>query len=208
MRTNCCHSKHYQSENQAIVCLNQNCSNYLGQTDSFSYRSFNRFTGALLFVFILCFCENDYSSVNHDREAIAAKSYLNHKRNVLCNAETLKAEIKENGIICPEEVYAQIVIESGHMSSFLFKRANNLLGMRYPFRRPTTAIGIYLPEEDAIIRGTKEELKNTLKRINMLFLILGRIVLMIISYGRKDVLSLLTVTSAFLNNTTLRIIST
>ena len=83
-----------------------------------------------------------------------------------CTGENLKAAINANKIICPDEVYAQIMIESGHLNSFLFKRANNLLGMRFPCQRKTTAIGIYLPEEDTIIKGTQKELRKYAKKNN------------------------------------------
>jgi hypothetical protein len=40
-----------------------------------------------------------------------------------------------------------------------------MLGMRFPYRRSTTAIGLYLPEKDSIVYGSQKELlkyKNTL----------------------------------------------
>ena len=52
------------------------------------------------------------------------------------------------------------------MTSFLFKRANNMLGMRFPCQRKTTAIGIYLPGEDTIIKGTQAELRKYAKKNN------------------------------------------
>jgi uncharacterized FlgJ-related protein len=74
--------------------------------------------------------------------------------------ENLRLELDEQNILCPDEVFAQILIESGHLESYLSKKVNNLLGMRYPFRRQTTAIGIYLPDSDQIIIGTQKELKK------------------------------------------------
>ena len=76
------------------------------------------------------------------------------------NKDNLKRELDSNHIICQEQVFAQIMIESGHLNSYLVKRANNLLGMRYPFKRKTSAIGIFIPEENLIIKGTQEELKK------------------------------------------------
>jgi len=74
--------------------------------------------------------------------------------------ENLRRELDSNHIICQEQVFAQIMIESGHLNSYLAKRANNLLGMRFPFKRKTSAIGIFLPESNLVIKGTQEELKK------------------------------------------------
>jgi hypothetical protein len=67
-------------------------------------------------------------------------------------------ELKRLDVICAEQAYAQIRLESANLSSFLFKRTNNMLGMRYPYVRSTTAIGIYLPDKDSIVYGTQKEL--------------------------------------------------
>lgn len=69
-------------------------------------------------------------------------------------------------MVCPEEVYAQMMLESGNLSSFLTKHANNMLGMRYPFRRNTTAVGLYLPEKDTIVYGNAASLKKYGKQNN------------------------------------------
>jgi hypothetical protein len=82
------------------------------------------------------------------------------------SAESLHSEIQELKMVCPEEVYAQMMLESGNLSSFLTKRANNMLGMRYPFRRNTTAVGLYLPEKDTIVYGNTASLKKYGKQSN------------------------------------------
>ena len=79
------------------------------------------------------------------------------------NEDNLLSEIKSQGIICEKHVLAQAKIESLHLTSHLCRKANNLFGMRYPGRRQTTAIGVYLQGKDTIIYGSHEELKKYLK---------------------------------------------
>ncbi len=170
MKTRCCHSSHFRVgvENErwseettsTVICMNQSCRNYLGETEVFSRRLLNRFQTVLLLTFILCFWKNDYSSVRTD---YTVKKFSTGTQMIQCTNESLKAEIATNDIICPDQVYAQIVIESNHMSSGLFRKTNNLLGMRYPFRRESTASGIYLVEEDRIVKGTKKDLMKYAK---------------------------------------------
>ncbi len=166
MRTCCCHSKHYKTENQFSVCKNPDCTNYLAPTLLNGTKFIKRFTATLVIVFILCFCMSDYSSVANIESRTTPEYFHKQKFPLICTEENLKNEIQQNRIICPDEVYAQIIIESGHFNSFLFKRANNLLGMRFPCQRTTTAIGIYLPDEDTIIKGTQAELKKYAKKNN------------------------------------------
>jgi len=74
--------------------------------------------------------------------------------------ENLKRELNTQNVICAEQVYAQVHIESANMTSFLYQKTNNLVGMRYPFKRKTCAIGLFLPESDTIIYGTQKELRK------------------------------------------------
>lgn len=166
MRTCCCHSKHFKTENQISVCTNPDCANHLAPTLLTTSKYIKRLTAALILVFILCFCISDYSSVTNGEVRTTPEYFQKRSYVIPCTDENLKSEIQKQKIICPDEVYAQIQIESGHMSSFLFKRANNLLGMRFPCQRTTTAIGIYLPEEDTIIKGTQQELRKYAKKNN------------------------------------------
>jgi hypothetical protein len=146
--------------------MNPECLNHLAPTLLMSSKFIKRFTAALVLIFVLCFCINDYSSVTTSESRTSAEYFHKRRYTIACTDENLKSEIQLNKIICPDEVYAQIVIESGHMGSFLFKRANNLLGMRFPCQRATTAIGIYLPEEDTIIKGSQDELRKYAKKNN------------------------------------------
>jgi hypothetical protein len=166
MRTCCCHSKSFKTENQVSVCMNPDCINHLAPTLLITSKFIKRLTAALVIIFVLCFCINDYSSITNSESRTSAEYFHKRRYTIDCTDENLKSEIQLNKIICPDEVYAQIVIESGHMNSFLFKRANNLLGMRYPCQRSTTAIGMYLPEEDTIVKGTQEELRKYARKNN------------------------------------------
>lgn len=55
--------------------------------------------------------------------------------------QNLFDEIVEAGIKFPEIAFVQAIIESGNFRSGLFKRHNNLFGMRFPGKRETTSIG-------------------------------------------------------------------
>jgi flagellum-specific peptidoglycan hydrolase FlgJ len=57
------------------------------------------------------------------------------------NHHWLYSEIKDQGILYPDIVFAQGVLESGHFKSDLFRDNNNLFGMRQPKLRKTTATG-------------------------------------------------------------------
>jgi len=57
------------------------------------------------------------------------------------NDSLLYFKIKELGILYPDIVFAQAVLESAHFKSSIFKNNNNLFGMRLPKIRKTTAIG-------------------------------------------------------------------
>ena len=55
--------------------------------------------------------------------------------------EKLYEQIIKFGIKFPDIVFAQAMIESGELTSKLFKTANNMFGMRFPSVRETTAQG-------------------------------------------------------------------
>ena len=158
MKTSCCHSKKVQLEKEILVCMNQNCSNFMAPSMPYSARRWNSIFFAFFFIFLFMLSYNDYSYDNKSLDTVE----LRPKLIELCplNAENLRNELDANHIICPKQVYAQIMIESGHLNSFLCKRTNNLLGMRYPIKRTTTAIGIFLPASNLIIKGTQAELKK------------------------------------------------
>ena len=121
----------------------------------------------MLFLFIFCFIFrfNDYSSGFSSKNRQNKVISILFSRNLL-TPKSLKDEILKNQLVCPEASYAQIMLESGNLSSVLTKQINNLTGMRYPFKRTTTAIGIYLPEYGKIIRGNQKDLEKYSKLNN------------------------------------------
>ena len=159
MKTSCCHSKLLREEKDIVLCMNEDCDNFMRPTSvSLRSRTWNNIFAFFFFVFFFIITFNDYSINNSSVVDSVARNIMKNIRPL--NEETLRSELDSNHIICPEQVYAQILIESAHLQSYLAKRTNNLLGMRYPFRRKTTAIGIYLPESNLIIKGTREELRK------------------------------------------------
>jgi hypothetical protein len=160
MKSSCCHSNLHYRENHQSVCVNQNCKNYLGDIDFlYTPRTWNNIFAFFLFIFIFLFTFNDYS---FDKNPVknSADALLKLHQSKPLTEESLKEELKEQDVVCRDQVFAQIQIESGHMTSYLFQRTNNFLGMRFPFKRPTHACGIFLPESDTIIIGTQKELKK------------------------------------------------
>ena len=165
-KTKCCNSKHYTQTETSVVCTNEECAKYLTLTTLYKPNKAKRFlTAAWLFLFLVVFTSSDFSNVNSDVVNSFQKALLIPVRTPL-TAETLHSEIMELKMVCPAEVYAQMLLESGNLSSFLTKRANNMLGMRYPFRRTTTAVGLYLPEKDTIVYGSAAVLKKYSKQNN------------------------------------------
>lgn len=62
-------------------------------------------------------------------------------KDKLCTKENVYMEIKRSGIQHIDVVFAQIMLESSNLKSNLTKTNNNFLGMKFPNKRPTTAIG-------------------------------------------------------------------
>jgi len=62
-------------------------------------------------------------------------------KDKLCTKENVYMAIKKSGILHPDVVFAQIMLESANLKSKLTKTNNNFLGMRFPNKRQTTAIG-------------------------------------------------------------------
>lgn len=138
--------------------MNEECENFMLPTVSMAPLKIPSLIFA--FFFIICFFVsfNDFSYNGHVTASDLTRTSL---KNILpLNEENLRKELDSNHIICQEQVFAQIMIESGHLNSYLAKRANNLLGMRFPFKRKTTAVGIFLPESNLVIKGSQEELKK------------------------------------------------
>jgi hypothetical protein len=159
METRCCNSKKFYRYDGKIICNNNCCSNYLGTSKLQFGKSFKSiFSVSFLILFIL-FPPKSYNNslqLPRKEKVVASVAIVPPKPLTLENVE---AEIRADSILCPDQVFAQIKIESNRLNSYLLKKTNNMLGMRYPFKRPTTAIGIYIPSMDKIIIGKREDLR-------------------------------------------------
>ena len=62
--------------------------------------------------------------------------------NKKCNLENIKKEISYNKIKHGDIVLAQIMLETGNLTSPIFKENNNLFGMKEARTRPSTSIGV------------------------------------------------------------------
>ena len=161
MKTCCCHSKKVILEQNTYLCLNEACDLYLRPTKVRSSSSnWNNIFVFFLFSFILIFLNDDFSFTNKSTEKAISLSCLHTGNFKPLTRENLRAELDAKQVICADQAFAQILIESGNLKSYLSTHANNLLGMRFPFKRQTSAIGIYLPESDTIILGNQKDLKK------------------------------------------------
>lgn len=71
----------------------------------------------------------------------AIKLQKNQEEEIEISHENLYSTIVKSRIKFPEIVFVQAIIESGNFKSRLFKKHNNLFGMRFPRVRKTTATG-------------------------------------------------------------------
>jgi uncharacterized FlgJ-related protein len=163
MKTSCCNSKSLHRTENGFICINPSCENYLAATSR--HRDFSKWKNPIassVFSFLLLFSLDDFSMENKEQKLI----YMPEVKEIPLTVETLHSELLAEKILCPEHVLAQIKLESGNLTSFLLKRTNNMLGMRYPLNRKTTACGIYIPAKDTVIVGNRDELKKYLKTDN------------------------------------------
>ncbi len=161
MKTNCCNTRHIHVIEKRKICVNPDCDQYLemaGINREFKGLKYILVSG--LFIFSVLFTFEDFSYQNE--YSIANLSVMEPQPELL-TLETLKAELERQQVLCAGEVLAQIRLETGNLNSMLLKRTNNLMGMRFPYRRKTTAMGIFLPEQNTIIPGTSADLKKYAK---------------------------------------------
>lgn len=139
--------------------MNTRCDNYMRPTDIYSTKRWNLVFSISFSFFFFFLSYNDFS---YDHLDSSNNIHLVKPSPVSkpLTKENLLLELDANHIICPEQVFAQILIESGNLNSYLTKRTNNLLGMRFPFKRNTSAVGIFLPGENLVIKGKKGDLKK------------------------------------------------
>ena len=79
---------------------------------------------------ILLFCLTTIKTKAASKDSLVNISKLN-----------LYNKIIESGVKFPDIVYAQAILESGNFKSKVFKKNNNLFGMKVPKQRKTFAIG-------------------------------------------------------------------
>jgi len=163
-KTGCCQTRYFHEAHGSskVICLNKSCENYLGYTP-ITRNGNNQLkivaSALMMFVSIFLFTNNNLhsSSGNYEGASVMIPELEYHAP---LNLENLAEEILKNDIQFPDVVYAQIRIESGNLKSSLLEKTNNMLGMRFPFQRSTTAIGLYLPAKDTIVYGTQDELRK------------------------------------------------
>lgn len=159
MKTTCCNSKSSLLIGSTYVCMNATCDNYLAPANM--RKDFKRVRIQLavsLFAFQMLWPNDEVIQAG---SLITVNPPVHLNLTVAFSEEALKKELLLAKVICPDEVFAQMKLESASFSSSLFKKTKNLMGMRYAFRRPTKASGIYLPDLDTIIytSNQKEVLK-------------------------------------------------
>lgn len=73
------------------------------------------------------------------QEKLTQKTVTQQENGI--SKQKLYEQIIKFGIKFPDIVFAQAMIESGELTSKLFKSANNMFGMKFPSVRETTAKG-------------------------------------------------------------------
>jgi uncharacterized FlgJ-related protein len=164
MKTGCCNTTHILRMEVHSICINPDCENYLGITAVHKHFKGLRNTFALsALTFCLLFTIDDFSMENKEELAMPATPVIETDQPTVASVQK---ELNRTNIYCPDVVLAQVRLESGNFTSLLFKRTNNMIGMRYPFKRTTTAAGIYIPSLDTVIIGTQKELKKYSRTLN------------------------------------------
>lgn len=148
----------YLQNGKWIICRNDKCYNLV----LLNVLTNRKFLVALTVLTVATVLFAFGPKLSNNDASLAADTELVKDSVPTLNEENLLQEIKTQGIVCEKHVLAQAKLESLHLTSHLCRKANNLFGMRYPGRRETTAIGVYLQGKDSIIYGTPAELKKYL----------------------------------------------
>lgn len=98
--------------------------------------------GIVMLIFILMLKNRDEQideclPENNHYELVETNIETNEDSITICMVEQL---LKNNNMEHWEIVLAQIILESGRLTSNLSKTNNNLLGMKHPRQRPTTSL--------------------------------------------------------------------
>jgi hypothetical protein len=161
MRSVCCNSKQFYNYQDQVLCTNKRCGNYLCGTE---VNVNDVIIGKRLFFFLVFTASIFYSPRNYCSSPLRLQLGEVRQETVVpekpLTMENLEEEVRSLGMICPEVVVAQVKLESGHLTSHLLKRTNNMFGMRYPNKRKTTAIGIYIPSLDSLVIGSRQEIRK------------------------------------------------
>src|SRR5437773_10576737 len=108
MKSSCCHSELFYQENNQSVCINKSCKNYLSHiTFLYSPRYWNNLFALFFFAFIFLFTFNDYS-YNKNPIANSKDALLKLHQNEPLTDDNLKLELKNQDIVCCEQVFAKI----------------------------------------------------------------------------------------------------
>jgi hypothetical protein len=159
MKTKCCDTRRFLVLDHRTVCMNESCNHYLTETKiGREYDKARKALSVSLFTFCLLFSFEDSSKALFPAKPLELK-YLDADISEL-TLDDVKREINLQKVLCEEEVIAQARLESANLKSYLFIKTNNMFGMRYPAKRPTTAAGMYLPAKDTIIYGEQKELRR------------------------------------------------
>ena len=165
MKTKCCNTTHVISIGENFICTNEGCENYLGITArEFDYHKLKIVFAVSVFTFYLLFSFDDFSKTNKGYDVLLIKEPVNHELPL--TTDNLQKELESQNVLCSNEVFAQLKLESANLTSSLLQRTNNLSGMRYPFSRKTTACGMYIPDMDTIVFGNKTQLMKYRKTKN------------------------------------------
>jgi hypothetical protein len=119
MKTKCCHTRHIHVVDKRKICVNPQCGNYLGTAET--YLELNKLRNSVtisVFALSMLVSFNDYSKASKNTIDVTASMT---EAPAPLTLENLKAEILRNNIICAEEVFAQMKLESGNLNSFLLK---------------------------------------------------------------------------------------
>lgn len=102
----------------------------------------NKRNRILAFIIALVFViTTGVSAQNADTcRLITEEDVITRYVNQPLNKENVARSIKELGILYPDVVFRQAMIESGHLRSGLARKGHNLFGMRCPNSRKTHAI--------------------------------------------------------------------
>lgn len=153
----CCNQKKFSIVEGRAFCINSECQSYLTEIETTELNHNSYYFCAFILAFLVCFpFKQSYNST------LMFSVKRPDPATEICvpelTLENVELKVKELQMICPEQVMAQVKLESGNLTSGLLKETNNMVGMRFPYRRETTAIGLYIPKKDTIIYGTQKEL--------------------------------------------------